>query len=220
VSQPTAHAAPKIPPTTEQFGNLQAAYDYFNTELFDGKLSPCMLLFGRDQKNCYGYFHAHQWTTGKKDKQGRPIMCHTISLTPTHLSRPLVDVFSTLVHEMCRLWQADESKLPKNGYHNKEWAEKMKSVGLYPSSTGKPGGKEVGPRVSHYIVDGGPYANAFKKLPKDVTLAWLGVQTPKKEKALRNKVKYVCPECDMKVWGKPECNVQCGDCNVPMLEPV
>ena len=37
------------------------------------------------------------------------------------------------------------------GYHNAEWASKMESVGLVPSTTGAPGGARVGQAVSHYV---------------------------------------------------------------------
>jgi len=216
----------KIDPTTEQYTNLQAAYTYFNNALFGGKLKPCMLTFGRDVKKCFGYFHADQWTTGEKDKKtGDAVTCHTISLTPMYLDRDLRDVFGTLVHEMCHLWKADEDKANNvkkrsRGYHCSVWAAKMEEVGLIPSDTGRPGGKKVGMKVSHYIDASGPYAQAFDKLPKAISLAWQGIATPKKERAVKDKIKYVCPDCGAKVWGKPELNVMCGDCNVPLLEPV
>ena len=35
--------------------------------------------------------------------------------------------------------------------YNKEFAEKMMSVGLMPSTTGKPGGKTVGQKMSDYF---------------------------------------------------------------------
>jgi hypothetical protein len=57
---------------------------------------------------------------------------------------------STLVHEMVHVWQQHCGTPSKRGYHNKEWATKMKSVGPQPSSTGMVGGKETGQRMSHY----------------------------------------------------------------------
>lgn len=196
-------------PTPEQYGNLQAAYTYFNDTLFNGELSACLLTFGRDVKKCYGYFHANQWA----NKDDNDITVHTISLTPMHLCRPLRDVFGTLVHEMVHLWQEDHGqKKSRTGYHNREWAEKMKEVGLYPSSTGEEGGKETGQKCSHYILDGGAYDQAFKKLPDAIGLAWLGVQAPTKLKK-KDKVKYQCPGCDAKVWGKPEMSIRCEECN-------
>jgi hypothetical protein len=52
-------------------------------------------------------------------------------------------------------------KPSRNGYHNKGWGLLMERVGLMPSSTGKPGGKRTGQKVSHYILADGPFARAF-----------------------------------------------------------
>ena len=196
-------------PTASQYGNLQLAFDYFNKTLFDNELPACLLVFGRDQKSCYGYFHAEQWENSEEKGQ----KCHMISLTPMHLSRPLRDVFATLVHEMAHLWQQDFGKPSKNGYHNREWADRMIELGLYPSDTAKEGGKETGPKVSHYIVNGGPYAKAFEAIPDEISLPWIGAAATRKKKVDRNKVKYICLGCDGKVWGKPGMNIQCGDCD-------
>jgi len=38
-----------------------------------------------------------------------------------------------------------------------KWAEHMRGVGLIPSDTGAPGGREVGQRVTHYIEAGGGF---------------------------------------------------------------
>lgn len=40
----------------------------------------------------------------------------------------------------------------------------MKQIGLHPSTTGEPGGKEAGQSVTHCIIPGGPYAKAYAKL--------------------------------------------------------
>ena len=39
----------------------------------------------------------------------------------------------------------------------------MKEIGLYPSSTGKPGGKETGNHVGNYVVAGEPFARALAR---------------------------------------------------------
>ena len=204
-----------LDPTTEQYGNLQRAYEYFNQRLFEGKLAHCMLLFGANKKNCMGYFHAKQWK-----RRGKGGECHTISLTPMYLDRSLKEIFATLVHEMVHLWQEDHGEhKSKNGDHNKEWGGMMKQVGLHPSNTGEEGGKETGQQMTHYIVDGGPFDAAFQKLPKEIELAWLGVQTlTEKKKSPKTKVCYECPGCELKVWGKPDIIVMCGECE-EQLEP-
>ena len=74
------------------------------------------------------------------------------------------ETLSTLVHEMVHLWQQHHGKSGRGRYHNREWAEKMKQVGLYPSNTGKPGGREVGQQMTHYVIEGGAFAVAFEAL--------------------------------------------------------
>lgn len=218
MSNPIAHALKKNPkaanaPTTVQYTNLQLAYDYFNRTLFDGQLTDCILVFGRDMKNCFGYFHAKQWENTEEQST-----CHMISLTPMHLKRGLEAVFATLVHEMVHLWQEDCGEPSKNGYHNKEWANKMEEIGLIPSSTGEPGGKRTGSKCSHYILEGGPFYHAFRDMPEFIRLPWIGAGLSEKKKAKRNKVTYQCLGCEAKCWGKPEMTIICGDCDEPFTE--
>jgi hypothetical protein len=52
------------------------------------------------------------------------------------------------------------------GKHNKEWAAMMKAVGLIPSDTAAPGGREVGQKVSHPIEAGGRFERACAELVK------------------------------------------------------
>ena len=40
------------------------------------------------------------------------------------------DILGTLVHEMCHQWQHELGNPSRSGYHNKEWGNKMKEVGL------------------------------------------------------------------------------------------
>lgn len=196
-------------PTTTQYVNLQLAYSYFNEQLFDNKLSDCILTLRNHGKNTLGLFHAEQWVQ-ENDK------CHEIALAPLHLSRPLKDVFSTLVHEMCHLWQQDHGDPSRNGYHNKEWGGQMKTVGLHPSNTGKPGGKETGQQMTHYILDDGPFALAFDAMPDEIKLPWVGVEQSSKTKKSPAKIKYACPTCDTVAWGKPDLSLRCGECDEGM----
>ena len=72
-----------------------------------------------------------------------------IALNPSHFrDRSTEQSLSTLVHEMTHLEQHHFGKPSRAGYHNKQWAGMMKAVGLIPSDTGAPGGKEVGQKVT------------------------------------------------------------------------
>jgi len=197
-------------PTLRLYVPLQAAYDHFNAKLFDGTLPNCLITLRNTGKE-FGYY-AHE-RFGQEVNDG-----HTdeIALNPVHFGRGAEEVLSTLAHEMAHLWQYHFGKPSRNGYHNKEWGDKMKEIGLHPSDTGAAGGKETGQRVSHYIIEGGAYQQAFKSLDDEALptlLADVWVKTPKKVKP---KTKYCCPSCDAAVWGKEGLLVKCGDCEVDM----
>ncbi|HYK57621.1 MAG TPA: SprT-like domain-containing protein, partial [Flavisolibacter sp.] len=141
---------------------------------------------------------------------------HEISINPETLNeREPKAVISTLVHEMVHLWQQDHGK-PSPGYHNKEWAAKMKEIGLQPSHTGEEGGRETGKNMTHYIVAGGPYEVAFNAMPEDFLYPFVCVPElsadEKKRKASKNKTKYTCPSCNENLWGKDSLLVQCAEC--------
>ena len=142
-----------------------------------------------------------------------------IAMNPAHFAtRTPTEVLSTLAHEMAHLWQEHFGKPSRACYHNKEWAEKMKAIGLHPSATGLPGGKETGQHMTHYILAGGPFAVACEALlSSGYKLVWYdrgGDQ--KKPTKSGQRVKYVCPECDAAAWGKPELSLICGECHEAM----
>lgn len=199
-------------PTAEQFASYQAMFDYFNAALFGGELGDVILNLSR-MANCYGFFAPERW-----ERDGKKV--HEISLNPTYLkARDHRAILSTLVHEMAHLWQQEFGTPSRRGYHNQEWAAKMESIGLMPSSTAAPGGARVGYRVSHYIVEGGPYARAYDAMPREILLPWLceevtGARTAKPRQA--SKVKFTCPECECNAWGKPTLRLVCGDCDEEM----
>lgn len=193
-------------PTREQFTAYQRLYDYFNRELFSPHLPPCVLNFSR-HANTLGFFAPERWNKGKDVK-------HEISLNPATLKlRAPREVCSTLVHEMVHLWQAEHGTPSRAGYHNREWSERMQAVGLMPSTTGQEGGEKMGQKMSHYIIEGGPFAKAFAKLPHEF-FPWLCTPEPegKKAKARTDKVRYTCPECDAHVWGKSGLALRCNEC--------
>ena len=72
-------------------------------------------------------------------------------------------------HDVAHVWQQSHGTRPRRSYHHRQWAAKMKEIGLQPSTTGEPGGKETGQSVTHYILPGGPYAKAYPRPPGQVT---------------------------------------------------
>lgn len=118
---------------------------------------------------------------------------------------------------MVHHWHQEFGTPGKNGYHNQEWADKMIELGLQPVSIDKPGGV-TGRKVTHEIVADGPFEKACDAfLAEGYLVTWQtlphlkGAKDPKK-----NKVKYICPQCEAKAWGKPDLYIKCGDCDTAM----
>jgi predicted SprT family Zn-dependent metalloprotease len=201
-----------LPPTSEVAFALDKAFDHFNRELFDGQLPHCLMLVHR-KRNAHGYFWAEQI---KRNSDGTTM--HEIALNPHTMGRTPREVLATLAHEMAHLWDHEHGKPPKTG-HGKTWAAKMDEIGLTPTATGQPGGARTGRKVTHMIVDGGPFDQAFQRLADaGVVLDISAIIPPLKEKKKDlSKVKHTCPSCNMNVWGKLGIRVECLDCNERML---
>jgi predicted SprT family Zn-dependent metalloprotease len=151
----------KVTPTIGEYTGFQTAFDFFNRELFNSALPDVLITYQR-HAHSRGYFSADRFAgrTGEFTN-------HELALNPDHfVDRTDEQVVSTLCHEMCHLWQQECGEPSARGYHNKEFAATMKSIGLQPSSTGAPGGKETGQQITHYIIPGGDFQLTFQKLER------------------------------------------------------
>lgn len=197
-------------PTLIQYKALQTAYDYFNEKLFDAELPPCLITLQR-KKGARGYHWSDAYqNVGDADQQ-----LDEIALNPACFDRCDKDIISTLVHEMCHLWQHHYGEESRSGYHNKEWANKMIAIGLIPVSLDNPG-KMTGQKVTHTVDSDGRYDQAYNDLKTKGIINWVSSNLPTKVAKNRDKSVYVCPDCGAKVWGKANLSIICGDCEVPM----
>jgi hypothetical protein len=127
--------------TPVEYTGLQKAYDHFNAELF-GETLPDVFITYQRKAHSRGYFSADRFA-GRNGRFGK----HELALNPDAFVED-EQICSTLVHEQTHVWQEAHGEPSPRRYHNKEWAAKMKSVGLQPSSTGAVGGKETGQAIS------------------------------------------------------------------------
>lgn len=198
-------------PTEETFNQLQTAYDFFNEQLFDNELPQCMILVHR-KRGARGYF----WQDQFKAARGKERL-HEIALNLESFDRTLEEILSTLVHEMCHLWQHLHGKPSRGNYHNWEFATKMESVGLITSQTGEKGGNRTGQGMTHYIEDGGLFSVECAKLLKSgFSLNWIAQRQPTKTKHAVSKQKFTCPNCGQNAWAKPSAKIGCWDCDTEM----
>ena len=223
---------------------LSDCYDRFNDRLFGGKLRGCVLTF-EDRGQHFGYYRQGGFI-GRDGGERRDEIC----LNPRHFLANTGDLelLQTLVHEQVHQWQTQFGKPSLRTYHNREWADKMLSVGLTPSDTGRPGGVQTGQKMADYATKGGAFLEiASGILAKSSLITWYkeGVAIKRaQEYAARpdgendrtappivaamaaalpptgesesvrtpTKVGYQCQECGIKVWGKPNLSLICGDC--------
>lgn len=156
-------------PSSELYSSLQNAYSHFNKALFEGQLPEVIFTVQRN-KGVMGYFSPKRWGSlaGRK--------CDEIAINPSYIANcRLIEVMQTLVHEMVHCWQYNFGKPGRDYYHNKEWALKMISVGLMPSSTGEPGGEITGQHMGDFIIEGGSFLDSFRQLENEQAfqLAWV-----------------------------------------------
>lgn len=161
-------------PTVAFYSQLQRAFDHFNQDLFEGSLPPCLMTL-RSSSRHYGYHHKERFV----NRQGQ--MIDELGLHPGFFTlRPIEEVLSTLVHEMVHHWQDCFGKPTRSNPHNKEWADKMRSVGLEPSATGLPGGESVGRAMSHYIIPNGAFLVSCRALlAQGFDLSWFDRYSPR-----------------------------------------
>ncbi len=173
-----------------------------------------------DKKRMRGYFAGDRWSDGNRKT-------HEIALNFVRSDRTVRDILGTLVHEMCHQWQHELGNPSRSSYHNKEWGEKMKEVGLFPSSTGQPGGRQTGQQVSHFIIEGGAFDVAFARMQDDIQVPWRdvwgkveggGTKGAKPGAVANNKTKYSCKCAKRSFWGKPDLtDVSCKICDEDFL---
>jgi hypothetical protein len=158
--------------------------------------------------NTRGYFSPERFK-GRVDKQ----TVHELALNPDNFTgRSDELILSTLVHEMAHVWQETYGEPSRRGYHNRQWAEKMREVGLQPTSTGEPGGKETGQSMTHYILPDGSYTKTYAKLAlSGFQLHWQSLPAVGSAKK-SSKRKFSCPDCGQNAWAKPGASLICGVC--------
>jgi predicted SprT family Zn-dependent metalloprotease len=236
--------ANELSPTEQITNELQTVYKTFNAMFFEDRLPPCLISLQPRAVHIYGYHSADRFGSNTEAKR----RVDEIALNPVHFGRwNLTEVLQTFAHEMVHGWQHHFGKPSRRGYHNREWAAKMKSIGLHPSSTGKPGGAETGQHMSDYLIPGGALETAIEVLiengfgiswydrlaellaefcPDEEIVAGFGPDNEPPAAAgipgepLRKsgtRAKFSCSTCDQSAWAKPRANLVCGDCRAVML---
>ncbi len=232
-------------PTIEAYEALECAFDFFNYHLFVRQFGvelPHVMLTMPKHKRFQGYFQKNSWNKAKDQH----IRASEIALNPQFFNSQ-IEVCQTLVHEMVHLAQAEFPKIfgqpSSRGYHNEAFAESMITVGLMPSSTGKPGGRKTGPCMSDYVIEGGPFAHSYEQFVEaGYAIRWASIpicgngqeqtavndgqtstgytstEERERDQKRRSKTKYHCSVCGLNAWAKPKAKLACVTCATVMRE--
>lgn len=185
------------------------------------------------ERCCVAYVRPNSlYDTDKKE------IVQYLCFNPNYLNRTFKETLSTMVHELCHVYETAYIHIPRGGYHTNAWCDLMRGCGLEPvffnpSRTA----------VSHKIIEGGlfdefakyfieKYGDNYFNLtihdwdddeptePTEPTPNNPDAPAPlrpdnwgKRPKTYnRNKIKYVC-SCGVKVWGKPNLKIACAVCS-------
>jgi hypothetical protein len=113
-------------PTKRAYDGLDAAYAYFNKQLFANRLPTCLITV-RPHRGAYGYFSSERFGSRDGDEVHDEIALNI----KTFQQRSPRDILATLVHEMVHQEQHHFGEPSRNGYHNKQWARLMERVAAF-----------------------------------------------------------------------------------------
>ena len=221
----------------ELYTKIQLVIDSLDKSFFSGKKKESIpqLVFAINNK-CKSCVVAYVQPDALYDKKTDTKLQY-MGINPDYLDRSIGEILSTICHELCHVYEHAYIHIPRGGYHDKQWATLMEECGLEPiyNNTSKTS-------VHHKIVPGGAFekfvadftevhgADYFNIVSYSTEIARrtrkeLGIEEPDDDspkpdnadkpikKYNRNKIKYVCPGCSTKVWGKPGLAIRCIECD-------
>lgn len=186
---------------------LSVAFDLLNAELFEGQLPQVMLQL-RNKPGSYGYFQPNKW----KAPDGRVL--DLISLdSATATERPLIELASTLAHEMCHSYVFTfVNSRRTSGGHGKAWRTEMNRLGLPPVKCGA-----TWRTATHRIDPLGLFAQAFTRREQQLqALPWQEcVDSAGGSKRAPDRVRFHCELCGAGFHARPTLQALCALCSTP-----
>ena len=235
----------EVKTSTELYSKIQTVIEEIDKAFFSGakKEKIPQLVFAINNK-CRTCVVAYVQPDALYDKKTDTKLQY-MGINPDYLDRSIGEILSTVCHELCHVYEHAYIHIPRGGYHDKQWAELMADCGLEPiynnSSKTSVHHKIIPGGVFEKFVEGftekygGDYFNIVSYSAEVMrrTRKELGIEddpdadTPKPDNAdkpikkyNRNKIKYVCRGCGLKVWGKAGLSVSCNECMETLDEEV
>lgn len=229
----------EVKTSTELYAKIQAVIDELDSTFFsgNGKESIPELVFAINNQ-CGACVTAFVSPDALYDKFNNKKLQY-LGINPKYLGRDASEILATICHELCHLYENAYIHIPRGGYHDRQWTKLMEGCGLTPvflnkSRTAVSTKIAEGGAFEEFVKTfkekhGEDYFNIveYSIEIEHKTKVALGIEdgddkedsSPKADNAdkpvkkyNRNKVKYTCPDCGVKVWGKPGLHIECSDC--------
>ena len=203
---------------------LQRMFKFLNSTYFNDELErPVITILTDVTSGAYGWISVHKVWSSKDSTWYREI-----NLCAEYLNRPAELVITTLMHEMCHLFNIQNAvqDVSRAGtYHNSHFKEVAEARGLIVEKDLKYGFCVTKPSPEFTeLVRENCRTGCFKlerlKTYRDGTPKVTKTGSDGKEKTVtrtkQSSRKYTCPKCGLIVRATKEVNVICGDCNVTL----
>lgn len=229
--------------STELYAKIQTVIDELDKSFFKGakreKIPQLVFAINNKCKSCVVAFVSPDALYDKKTDT----KIQYLGINPDYLDKELGYNLSTICHEICHVYENAYIHIPRGGYHDKAWHDLMISCGLEPKylNSSKTNVNETiikGGVFEKFIADftekyGEDYFNivSYSAEVRRKTRVALGIEdgedddTPHADNAdkpikvyNRNKIRYVCASCGMKVWGKSGLSIHCNECDEDLEE--
>lgn len=187
----------------KQYEVLYKAFDLFNEHYFDNELPPCMITLQKKRENKLGDFTLEPiWFNENQDE------FYQININPINMNRKPVEVLSTLAHEMTHYYcTLNNIKDVKQKVHTTAYKEVAESHGLVCEYN-----DDIGWSITSLNDES---IELVKDLIEEYKNDFVYMYMPKKE-VRKTQFKFVCPQCQAKIYGKMETNVYCGQCGIAL----
>lgn len=211
--------------TSRTAGQLEKMFRALNAHFFENQL-PEPIITLKKTPGAYGHITCGKtWTAGAERR-------YEVNINTATLDRPIEEVASTLLHELCHLYNMEQGiqDTSNNGvYHNKRFKQTAETHGLVIEKSPKYGWTITSPGLEllDFIE-----CQGWADIQMTEGLSWLdmlgtgtGSRTPgsgehgaeKPPKRPSSTRKYVCPCCGTSVRATKAVNILCGDCMQQML---
>ena len=185
---------------------LGELYNYMNVKLFNRELKrPVITVQADESGRAYGWFTLKRMWKENPDDEGE----FEINMSAQYLARPVNEIASTLIHEMCHQYAQVHNVQDCSRsctYHNKLFKKIAEEHGLHVEKVDRVG-------WSHTSLTGAT-AELLGYFLKDFPATLICRERPQKGTRVTSSStrKYVCPCCGMSVRATRTVSIMCADC--------